>query len=70
MIFGTRKNMGSFQIYSPDIEPFSITKEQRNFIIMYNKIYSVQFQSGLSQINKLLKSNEALVKLLDKELEK
>ena len=68
--FWKKEKMDSFQIYSPDIEPFSLTKEQRNFIIMYNKIYSVQFQSGLAQINNLVKSNEALVKLLDKELEK
>ena len=68
--FWNKKKMGNFQIYSPDIEPFSLTKEQRNTIIMYNKIYSVQFQAGLGQLNALLKSNEALIKLLDKELEK
>lgn len=68
--FWNKTKMGKFQIYSPDIEPFSLTKEQRNTIIMYNKIYSVQFQAGLVAINDLLKSNEALVKLLDKELEK
>ena len=67
--FWNRKKMGNFQAYSPDIEPFSLTKEQRNTIINYNKIYSVQFQAGLAQINSLSKSNEALIKLLDKELE-
>ena len=68
--FWNKEKMRSFQIYSPDMEPFSLTKEQRNSIIMYNKIYSVQFQAGLGQINDLLKNNEALVKLLDKELKK
>ena len=68
--FWAAEKMTNFQIYSPVIEPFTLTKEQRNSIIAYNKIYSVQFQAGLSQINKLLKSNEALIQLLDKELEK
>ncbi len=68
--FWNQEKMGSFQIYSPDMEPFSLTKEQRNSIIMYFKIYSVQFQAGLGQVNALIKSNEALLELLDKELEK
>jgi len=68
--FWNREKMGNFQTYTPDIKTFALTKEQRNSIIMYIKIYSVQFQAGLSQINNLLKSNEALLKLVDKELKK
>ena len=64
------KKMGNFQTYTPDMNLFSLTKEQRNSMIMYFKIYSVQFQAGLAQTNDLIKSNEALVKLLDTELEK
>ena len=64
------KKMGNFQTYTPDMNLFSLTKEQRNSMIMYFKIYSVQFQAGLAQTNDLIESNEALVKLLDKELEK
>ena len=65
------KKMGNFQLpYTPEMRPFSLSEEQRNFIIAYNKLFSVQFIAGLGQINNLLKSNEALVKLLDKELEK
>lgn len=66
--FWNQKKMGTFQTYTPEMNPFSLSEEQRKFIITYNKIYSVQFQAGLSQINYLLKSNEALIKLLDKEL--
>ena len=64
------KKMGNFQTYTPDMNLFSLTKEQRNSMINYFKIYSVQFQAGLAQTNDLIESNEALVKLLDKELEK
>lgn len=68
--FWNKQKMGSYQTYTPDMLPFSLNKEQRNSMIMYFKIYSVQFQSGLAQTNHLIKSNEALVKLLDKELGK
>ena len=64
------EKMGNFQSYTPNMNPFSLTKEQRNSMIMYFKIYSVQFQAGMAQTNELIESNEALVKLLDKELEK
>lgn len=69
-IWNKEKMGSSKKIYTPDMNPFSLTKEQRNSIIMYFKIYSIQFQAGLAQTNSLMKSNEDLVKLLDKELEK
>jgi hypothetical protein len=68
--FWNREKMGNFQTYVPEMEPFSLTKEQRYSIISYNKIYSVQFQAGLANLNSLVKSNEALIKQLDKELDK
>jgi hypothetical protein len=68
--FWNRKKMGNSQTYVPEMEPFSLSKEQRNSIITYNKVYSVQFQAVLGNMNYLLKSNEALIKLLDKELDK
>jgi hypothetical protein len=68
--FWNKEKIGNFQKYTPDMNPFSLTKEQRNSIIMYFRIYSVQFQAGLAQVDALIKSNESLVKLLDTELEK
>lgn len=68
--FWNREEMVNFQIYTPNMNAFSLTKEQRNSMIAYFRIYSVQFQAGLAQTNSLIKSNEALVKLLDKLLEK
>ncbi len=66
--FWNREKMGNFQSYIPVMKPFALSDEQRNFIIAYNKVFSLQFQAGVSQINNLLKSNAALLKLLDKEL--
>ena len=69
--FWDRKKMGNFQLmYTPEMQPFSLSPEQRNLIIAYNKLFSVQFIAGLGQVNNLLKSNAALLKLLDKELNK
>ena len=67
--FWNREKMGNPRVYTPEMKPFSLSEEQRNFMIGYNKMFSMQFQAGLGQITNLLKSNAALLKLLDKELD-
>lgn len=66
--FWNREKMGNTPLYTPEMRPFTLSAEQRNFIIAYNKIFSVQFQVGLLRIKALLKENAALIQLLDKEL--
>ncbi len=67
--FWNREKMGNKQVYTPEMNPFNLSEEQRNFMIAYNKFFSGQFQFGLGQMNNLLKSNAALLKLLDTELD-
>jgi hypothetical protein len=54
--------------YTPDIQPFSLTMKDRNFIIEYNKLFYVQAISDLKFLKVLLRGNYALVKLINKEL--
>ena len=68
--FWDREKMNNFQTYTPEMKPFALSEEQRNFIIFRTKGFSIQFQVGLSYFNSLLNSNAALLKLLDKELDK
>lgn len=56
--------------YTPIMQPFSLSQEQRNFIIEYNKLFTVQALVGLVRVGHLLNSNSSLVKLIDKELNK
>ena len=56
--------------YTPDMQPFSLTQEQRNFIIGYNKLFSIQAMYVSLNIQRLLSSNTSLVELIDKELDK
>jgi len=60
----------NFQTYTPEMKPFALSEEQRNFVIFRNKGFSIQFQSGLNDFNKLLNSNAALLKLIDEELDR
>ncbi len=68
--FWNREKISNFQTYTPEMKPLALSEEQRNFVIFRTKGFSVQFQSGLSYFNSLLNSNAALLKLLDKELDK
>ena len=54
--------------YTPDMQPFNLTKEERNFIIEYNKLFSIQAIYVSYILKNLLRSNDALVKLINKEL--
>ena len=58
----------NFVGYTPDMQPFNLTKKERNFIIGYNKLFSVQAMSDLRFFKTLIRMNDALVKLINKEL--
>jgi hypothetical protein len=58
----------NFVGYTPDMQPFNLTMKDRNFIIEYNKLFSVQAISDSKILKALLRSNYALVKLINKEL--
>lgn len=66
--FWSRGKMDKGLMYTPEMRPFSLSNEQRSFMIAYNKIFSIQFQVGLLRIKELLKENAALIQLLDKEI--
>jgi hypothetical protein len=54
--------------YTPDMQPFDLTKKERNFIIEYNKLFAVQAISDSRFLKTLIRMNDALVKLINKEL--
>ena len=54
--------------YTPDMQPFNLTMKDRNFIIGYNKLFSVQAMSNLRFFKTLIRMNDAVVKLINKEL--
>ncbi len=56
--------------YTPEMQPFSLSQEQRNFIIEYNRLFSVQALYVTIRMHELLNSNSSLVKMLDVELKK
>jgi hypothetical protein len=58
----------NFVGYTPDMQPFNLTMKDRNFIIEYNKLFSVQAISDSKILKALLRSNYALIKLINKEL--
>jgi hypothetical protein len=57
-------------LYTPEMQPFALQEEDRKSIIGYNRLFSVQSLWVSIYIRRLLNSNIALVKLIDKELEK
>ncbi|HUZ57757.1 MAG TPA: hypothetical protein VMU83_03140 [Hanamia sp.] len=65
--WNVHKNPNSYG-YTPDMQPFNLTKKERNFIIEYNKLFSVQAISDLRHLKTLIRMNDALVKLINKEL--
>ena len=68
--FWNRKKNYTGYGYTPDMQPFALTLEQRNFIIGYNKLFSIQAMYVLIIIQRLLNSNTSLIKLIDKEFAK
>ena len=55
--------------YAPDMHPFSLTNEQRNFIISYNKVYAIQAIVLIRRLQLLLASNASLTNMINKELD-
>jgi hypothetical protein len=62
------KNPIGYDGYTPDMQPFNLTKKERNFIIEYNKLFAVQAISDSRFLKTLIRMNDALVKLINKEL--
>jgi hypothetical protein len=56
--------------YTPEMQPFSLSQEQRNFIIEYNRLFSIQALVITYRLKDFLNCNASLVKMLDEELEK
>ena len=54
--------------YTPEMNPFTLTPGQRNFIIEYNKLFTIEALVLLRRIKALLKSNKSLVAMIGKEL--
>jgi hypothetical protein len=66
--FWNRNKSNSGYGYTPKMQPFSLSQEQRNFIIEYNKIFTVQAIWVSIYMKDLLTSNASLIYLIDKEL--
>lgn len=56
--------------YTPEMQPFNLNQEQRNFIIAYYKVYTVEVISLLTQMKNLSEHNASLITTIDKELDK
>ena len=67
--WNNRKNSNGFD-YTPVMHPFSLTAEQRNFIIAYNKVFSIQAQAGSNALKDIMNMNDSLVQLIQTELDK
>jgi hypothetical protein len=63
----------SYDIIShvPDIKPFpSLSDQQRNFIVFFYESYIIQAQSDLLRLKNLSISNQNLLKMINKQLDK
>lgn len=65
--WNTKKNAVN---YTPEMQAFNLNQEQRNFLIAYYRVFTVQVIVLQTQIKKLSEYNTSLIKMLDKELEK
>ncbi|MDP3312751.1 hypothetical protein [Lutibacter sp.] len=65
--WNTKKNSVD---YTPEMQPFNLNHEQRNFIIAYYKVFTVQVISLSNQMKNLLNYNASLITMIDKELDK
>ena len=52
--------------YTPEMQPFSLTEQDRRSIISYNKLFSIQSLVVSRRLRQLLNINESLIKLNDK----
>lgn len=65
--WNTKKNSVN---YTPEMQPFNLNQEQRNFLIAYYKVFTVQVIVLTTQMKKLSEYNASLITMLDKELDK
>ena len=63
--WNTKKNIRG---YTPEMQPFTLNQEQRNFLIAYYKVFTVEVISLSQQTKSLSNSNASLIKMIDKEL--
>ena len=54
--------------YTPDMLPFTLTDEQRRFIISYYQLFKIHVLGIETSLKGLSKINASLVKMIDKEL--
>ena len=54
--------------YTPEMQPFNLSQEQRNFIIGYNKLFSIQAMAVSISLKRISSSNNKLVNLINKEI--
>lgn len=64
------RTLTSISNYQPEMDSFSLTKEQRRFLVSYNKLFSVQAIVVTMRMKKLISMNQSLVTMIDKELDK
>ena len=65
--WNTKKNVVG---YTPEMQPFNLNQGQRNFMIAYYKLFTVQVITLSKQLSNLSNSNASLIKMIDKELDK
>jgi hypothetical protein len=63
-----KKMKGDDFDYAPDMQPFSLTDDQRRFLISYYKVYTIQAYSDGMMLKHLMNINKSLVKMVNKEL--
>jgi len=66
--FNTQKMREHNFHYQPEIEPFTLTEEQRRYLIGYFKIFDVQAIANPITLQELSSVNESLLRLVNKEL--
>ncbi|MES2800641.1 MAG: hypothetical protein V4638_11535 [Bacteroidota bacterium] len=65
--WNTKKNAMN---YTPEMQPFNLNQEQRNFLIAYYKVFTVQVIVLQTQMTKLSEYNTSLITMIDKEIDK
>ena len=63
--WNTKKNILG---YTPEMQPFNLNQEQRNFLIAYYKVFTVEVIALSQDIKSLSNNNASLLKMIDKEL--
>ncbi len=67
--FSNPKKVKSFvPNYQPDMRPFSLSEEQRRYLISYYKIYFIQAYYEPFLLRRIYSTNVSLLKMIDAEL--